>query len=123
MIMNVVYYDKETKLVNALVYNPTELPTEADGIAVGNYDFPTVQVGNAQLVNYYFDSSTKTFTYKIIDRQLTPEEISQQQLNSLGQQLAQEKLTNIQNTNIITGLGQQVADLKLQIIKLQGGTK
>lgn len=43
-------------------------------------------------------------------------------LQSLGQQLAQEKLKNIQKDVVIDGLGQQVANLKLQVIQLQGGT-
>jgi hypothetical protein len=46
----------------------------------------------------------------------------QNSVTTLGQQLAQEKLSNIQKDSIINGLGQQVTDLKLQVIKIQGGT-
>mgnify|MGYP000945577345 CR=1 FL=1 len=42
-------------------------------------------------------------------------------LQSLGQQLTQAKLSNIQKDAIINNLGQQMADLKLQVIQLKGG--
>ena len=43
-----------------------------------------------------------------------------EQIASLGMQLAQEKLSNIQKDAIINGLGAQVAQLKLEIIQLKG---
>lgn len=50
-------------------------------------------------------------------------ELTSDQTQNLGQQLAQEKLLNIQKDSVINELGQQITDLKLQVIKLQGGTK
>lgn len=50
-------------------------------------------------------------------------ELTSDQTQNLGQQLAQEKLLNMQKDSVINELGQQITDLKLQVIKLQGGTK
>ena len=44
-------------------------------------------------------------------------------VTSLGMQLTQEKLTNIQNVAIINGLGAQVTQMKLEIIAMKGGEK
>lgn len=48
---------------------------------------------------------------------LTPDE----QLASLGQQLALEKLKGIQKDTLLSSLGQQVSLLKLQVMQLKGG--
>lgn len=42
-------------------------------------------------------------------------------VNSLGQQLAMEKLKNIQKDSTINSLGFEVAKLKLEVIQLKGG--
>ena len=46
-----------------------------------------------------------------------------EQVKALGMLISQEKIKNIQKDTIINGLGKQLTDLKIQIIKLQGGTK
>lgn len=40
---------------------------------------------------------------------------------SLGEELAQEKLKNIQKDSTISQLGQELASLKLEVINLKGG--
>jgi hypothetical protein len=45
----------------------------------------------------------------------------QENLNSLGEQLAQEKLKNIQKDTTISQLGQEIAKLKLEVINMKGG--
>ena len=78
-------------------------------------------------VNPYSDLFYNPITNTVFNEKSSissaPQEQSlQEQINDLGKQLAQEKLSSIQKDSIINGLGQQVADLKLQVIKIQGGT-
>lgn len=40
---------------------------------------------------------------------------------SLGQALAEEKITNIQKDMLLQGLGQEVSSLKIELMKLKGG--
>lgn len=45
----------------------------------------------------------------------------QANINSLGEQLAQEKLKNIQKDATISQLGQELASIKLELINIKGG--
>lgn len=49
--------------------------------------------------------------------ELAPEE----KIDSLGQQLAQEKVKSVQKDLLINNLGQQVASLKIDLLQLKGG--
>ena len=42
-------------------------------------------------------------------------------IKSLGEQLTQEKLKNIQKDNTISQLGQELANVKLKVINMEGG--
>jgi len=44
-----------------------------------------------------------------------------EQVKSLGEQLAQEKVKNIQKDILINNLGTQLTQLKLDVIKMKGG--
>lgn len=44
-----------------------------------------------------------------------------EKLEALGMQLAQEKLSNIEKDCIINGLGAELAQLKIEFMKLRGG--
>lgn len=45
----------------------------------------------------------------------------EEQINSLGQIVTEEKMKNLQKDKIISSLGTQLAEIKMLIIKLQGG--
>lgn len=46
---------------------------------------------------------------------------NKEQVELLGMQLAQEKLANIEKDYIINGLGAELAQLKIEFMKLKGG--
>lgn len=46
---------------------------------------------------------------------------TEEQVDALGMQLAQEKFASMQKEAIINGLGAQVAQMKLEIMQLKGG--
>lgn len=48
-------------------------------------------------------------------------ELTGEQLNSLGEKLAQEKLNNMKKNMIINNLGKEISKLKLDILKTKGG--
>lgn len=48
---------------------------------------------------------------------LSPEE----KVSSIGQELAIEKIKNMQKDSLINNLGQQVALLKIELLQLKGG--
>jgi hypothetical protein len=120
--MNVIQINTTTKEVLTLCYDVKEVPTVTDSIKITQKMFPIIEIPIGKNIKYFYDEVKDEFTYEFVDRPLTQDEIVQENLNNLGQQLAQEKLAGIQKSNIIDGLGQQVANLKLQVIQLQGGT-
>ncbi|MFL1997336.1 hypothetical protein VYF65_003100 [Lysinibacillus irui] len=46
---------------------------------------------------------------------------TEEQVMSLGEQLAQEKMKNIQKDLLINNMGAQLAQLKLDVISMKGG--
>lgn len=46
---------------------------------------------------------------------------TEEQVMSLGEQLAQEKMKNIQKDLLINNMGSQLAQLKLDVISMKGG--
>lgn len=48
---------------------------------------------------------------------------TEEQVMSLGEQLAQEKVKNIQKDILINNLGTQLTQLKLDVIKMKGGVE
>ncbi|QDQ03139.1 hypothetical protein FOH38_23345 [Lysinibacillus fusiformis] len=46
---------------------------------------------------------------------------TEEQVMSLGEQLAQEKVKNIQKDHLINNLGSQLTQLKLDVISMKGG--
>ncbi|MFA1737994.1 XkdW family protein [Lysinibacillus fusiformis] len=48
---------------------------------------------------------------------------TEEQVMSLGEQLAQEKMKNIQKDLLINNLGSQLTHLKLDVISLKGGAE
>ncbi|MED4888616.1 XkdW family protein [Lysinibacillus fusiformis] len=48
---------------------------------------------------------------------------TEEQVMSLGEQLAQEKMKNIQKDLLINNLGSQLTQLKLDVISLKGGAE
>ncbi|MGE7021981.1 XkdW family protein [Solibacillus cecembensis] len=46
---------------------------------------------------------------------------TEEQISALGMQLTQEKLANMQKDAIINGLGEQLAQVKLEIMAMKGG--
>ena len=108
--MNVIQINTTTKEVLTLCYDVKEVPTVTDSIKITQKMFPIIEIPIGKNIKYFYDEVKDEFTYEFVDRPLTQDEI------------AQEKLAGIQKSNIIDGLGQQVANLKLQVIQLQGGT-
>lgn len=69
-----------------------------------------------------FDPIMKYGKEKGLYYDYTPRPLNfEEQLKSLGEQLAQEKLKNIQKDATISQLGQELAKLKLEVIQIQGG--
>jgi len=48
-------------------------------------------------------------------------ESDKQTLNILGQQVAQLKIDSMQNDEIISAVGQELVNVKLEILQLKGG--
>lgn len=83
-----------------------------------------VDVTGKDQVLYYNPADNICFwEYIDIATQPTQEQSLQEQISSLGQTVAQEKLKNMQKDSTIEQLGQELAKVKLDLIKLQGGTK
>ena len=51
----------------------------------------------------------------------TEAELNADNIDALGKTVAQEKFKNMQKDTIISGLGEELSKVKLDIIKLQGG--
>lgn len=61
-------------------------------------------------------------SYELIDGIATVPKIEPiDPVTLLGQQLAEEKIKNIQNTAIINQLGQELTNIKLQLLLMKGG--
>lgn len=56
-----------------------------------------------------------------VKREPTREEIMQEMIDVLGAELSKERLANIEKTGRIDGLGKELAKVKMDIIKMQGG--
>ncbi len=71
-----------------------------------------------------YNAETKSLYFEYVDKVPIPKtemEILQGNVNSLGAQLAQEKLKNMQKDTTIAQLGQEIAKLKLEVISIKGG--
>lgn len=109
--------------VNGLGKTSEELG--ASGILVDCIPEPKPPI-NKQVDGIYVNPQTKEVFYEYTDKPLTQaEEIVnlKSQIGSIGQSLSQEKIKNMQKDSTISNLGQELSKAKLDIIKLQGGTK
>lgn len=61
------------------------------------------------------------FKNTIIINELQKEKERELNISNLGQQVALEKLSNIQKDATIKSLGEQLTQVKLQLIQVQGG--
>lgn len=60
--------------------------------------------------------------YPLVDGIATvPKEEQMDPIDILGQQLADEKIKNMQNTLVINQLGQELTNIKLQLLTMEGG--
>lgn len=95
----------------------TEEELEKEGILT---DLPIQGSGTL----YYNPIEKKCFYDDQTDTTIVPDNDPslKEQLDSLGKTVAEEKLKNMQKDKTISSLGSQIAELKISIIKLQGGT-
>lgn len=70
----------------------------------------------------YYNPVDNVCFWEYVDVPQAQEQSLQEQISSLGQTVAQEKLKNMQKDSTIEQLGQELAKVKLDLIKLQGGT-
>lgn len=76
--------------------------------------------GKTQVLHYNQSDNTCFWEYEDI---VVPKDSVQEQINSLGQTVAQEKIKNMQKDAVISNLGQELSKAKLDIMKLQGGNR
>lgn len=85
-----------------------------NGVYLNSIPEPEIRVGFDSEMKY---SKEQGVYYNYVPRPLNLEE----QINSLGEQLTQEKLKNIQKDSAISQLGQELAKVKLEVINMKGG--
>lgn len=101
-----------------------EHKTREELLQIGYFvdEIPIPGYKKGYITKQYFNPLTKKFSEEyVISEEKTEIELLQENVNSLGEQLAQEKLKNIQKDATISQLGQEIAKLKLEVINIKGG--